>query len=118
MVVFPPSRAKLLLLLVLKWTCLSSAQAVTVTIPLTAPPSAQALSRSLVSFSLEQDRWVDWIGRGTRNPFFFNTLNNLKELAGEPARIRIGGNSEDRTNFDASVQVRQCRVRVSSDRFS
>ncbi|KAI9450139.1 hypothetical protein BJY52DRAFT_1155314 [Lactarius psammicola] len=104
MAVFPPRRAQLLLLLVLNWTCLSSAQAVTVTIPLTAPPSAQALSRSLVSFSLEQDRWVDWIGRGTRNPFFFNTLDNLKKLAGEPARIRIGGNSEDHTNFDPSVQ--------------
>jgi hypothetical protein len=104
---FLPSRAKLLVLvLVLNWTYLSPALAVTVNIPLTAPSSARALSGSLVSFSLEQDRWVDWVGQGNGNSFFFNTLDNLNGLTGEPPRIRIGGNSEDRTIFDSSVQVR------------
>ena len=104
---FLHSRAKLLVLvLVLNWTNLSPALAVSVNIPLTAPSSARALSGSLVSFSLEQDRWADWVGQGSGNSFFFNTLDNLNGLTGEPPRIRIGGNSEDRTIFDSSVQVR------------
>ncbi|KAH9999196.1 glycoside hydrolase family 79 protein [Russula compacta] len=93
-----------LLLMVLKWApC--SAQCIAVTVPLTVPPSAPVLSRSFISFSLEQDRWADWVGQGSRNPFFFNTLNNLKDFTGEPPRIRIGADSEDRTIFDSSVQL-------------
>lgn len=90
--------------LMLKWAP-TSARGITVTIPLTAPSSAPLYSRSLVSFSIEQDRWTDWVGQGEGNSFFFNTLNNLKQLTGEPARIRIGGDSEDRTNFNPSVNV-------------
>ena len=82
-----------------------SVKGITVTGPMTAPASAPLLSRSLVSFSIEQDRWGDWVGQGAGNPFFFNTLDNLKQLTGEPARIRIGADSEDRTNFNPSVQV-------------
>ncbi|KAI0293794.1 glycoside hydrolase family 79 protein [Russula brevipes] len=93
-----------LLLLVLEWAPLS-AQGITVAVPLTPPSSAPVISRSLISFSLEQDRWSEWIGQSPGNPFFLNTLNNLKALTGEPARIRIGGNSVDRTNFNPSVQV-------------
>lgn len=96
-----------LLLMVLKWApC--SAQCIAVTVPLTVPPSAPVLSRSFISFSLEQDRWADWVGQGSGNPFFFNTLNNLKDFTGEPPRIRIGADSEDRTIFDSSVQVWPC----------
>jgi hypothetical protein len=104
MTVFSPWRVKLFTL-VLIWTPIS-VQGITVTVPLTASASAPLLSRSLVSFSIEQDRWGDWVGQGAGNPFFFNTLDNLKQLTGEPARIRIGANSEDRTNFNPSVQVR------------
>jgi hypothetical protein len=120
MVVFLPSRAKLLLFF-LNWTLLSPALADTVTVPLTAPSSAKALSRTLVSFSLEPDRWVDWIGQGTRNSFFFNILDNLNGLSGEPPRIRIGGNSEDLTVFDSSVQARprvECEFRLADKRSS
>jgi hypothetical protein len=116
MVVFSLWHVKLLVLLVLEWTPVS-AQGVTVTIPLTAPASAPPLSRSLVSFSLEQDRWGDWVGQGAGNPFFLNTLNNLKQLTGEPARIRIGADSEDRTNFNPSVQVRLCLSSRHKQRF-
>jgi hypothetical protein len=104
MTVFSPWRVKLLTLILI-WTPIS-VQGITVTVPLTAPASAPLLSRSLVSFSIEQDRWGDWVGQGAGNPFFFNTLDNLKQLTGEPARIRIGADSEDRTNFNPSVQVR------------
>lgn len=79
--------------------------ALNVSIPLFAPSNTPTLSPSLVSFSIEQDRWVEWIGAPSRNEFFFNTLENLKRLSGEPPRIRIGANSEDRTIYDSSVQV-------------
>ena len=69
------------------------------------PSTAVPVSQSLVSFSIEQDRWTDWIGTTSRNEFFFNTLDNLKQLTGEPPQIRIGANSEDHTNFGQDVQV-------------
>jgi hypothetical protein len=97
-----PWHARLLLLTFGYTFCLAQ---VPVTIPLAAPATAQAVSRSLFSFSIEQDRWIDWIGQGPANPFFFNTLNNLKEIVHEPPRIRIGANSEDRTTFNPQVQV-------------
>ena len=106
MTAFSSWRVKLLMLILI-WTPIS-VQGITVTIPLTAPASAPLLSRSLVSFSIEQDRWGDWVGQVAGNPFFFNTLNNLKQLTGEPARIRIGADSEDRTNYNPWVQVRLC----------
>ena len=69
------------------------------------PSTTEPVSQSLISFSIEQDRWTDWVGTTERNQFFFNTLDNLKQLTGEPPQIRIGGNSEDHTNFDQNVQV-------------
>ncbi|KAG6843890.1 hypothetical protein H0H87_011961 [Tephrocybe sp. NHM501043] len=45
------------------------------------------------------DRWTDWAGTTSRNEFFFNTLDNLKQITGHPPNIRIGANSEDHTNF-------------------
>ncbi|KAI0249844.1 hypothetical protein BJV78DRAFT_1223807 [Lactifluus subvellereus] len=104
MVVLSLWHTKLLLLTLSSTFC--SAQ-IPVTIPLTAPGNAQGVSRSLFSFSIEQDRWIDWIGQGPANPFFFNTLNNLKQIAHEPPRIRIGADSEDRTTFDPAVQAAQ-----------
>ena len=104
MTVISPWGVKLFTLILI-WTPIS-VQGITVKVPLTAPVLAPLLSRSLVSFSIEQDRWDDWVGQGAGNPFFFNTLDNLKQLTGEPARIRIGADSEDRTNFNPSVQVR------------
>lgn len=79
--------------------------AFTISIQTTVPSNATALSPSLLSFSIEQDRWTDWVGTTSRNNFFFNTLDNLKQLTGEPPQIRIGANSEDHTNCDDSVQV-------------
>ncbi|KIM40526.1 glycoside hydrolase family 79 protein [Hebeloma cylindrosporum] len=78
-----------------------------ITIPSRLPSTAAPVSQSLVSFSIEQDRWSDWIGVTSRNQFFFNTLDNLKQLTGEPPQIRIGANSEDHTNFGKDVQFSQ-----------
>ena len=76
-----------------------------VSIALIATSNTPILSPSLVSFSIEQDRWIDWVGAPSRNEFFFNTLENLKRLSGESPRIRIGANSEDKTIYDSSVRV-------------
>jgi len=84
-----------------------------VSIPSHVPSKAAPVSQSLISFSIEQDRWMDWIGTTARNEFFFNTLDNLKQLTGEPPKIRIGANSEDRTNFGRDVQVDATHVLVA-----
>ncbi|TDL25597.1 glycoside hydrolase family 79 protein, partial [Rickenella mellea] len=65
------------------------------------------MNPSLVSFSIEQDRWTDWVGTTSSNTFFFNTLDNLRRLTGQPPGIRIGANSEDHTNFNPNVQFSQ-----------
>jgi hypothetical protein len=76
-----------------------------VTIPLSSPSGASKLSPSLVSLSIEQDRWVDWAGTSGQNSFFYNTLDNLRQLTGVPPWIRIGADSEDHTNFNPNTQV-------------
>ncbi|KAF9472125.1 glycoside hydrolase family 79 protein [Pholiota conissans] len=71
----------------------------------TAQPSAAfSISPSFLSFSIEQDRWTDWVGTTSRNQIFFNTLDNLIQITGEPPHIRIGANSEDHTDFSDSVK--------------
>ncbi|KAF8802474.1 glycoside hydrolase family 79 protein [Phlegmacium glaucopus] len=93
-----PYRAVSLLLLSQVVSCLD------VPVSLTPPAAASPVSQSLLSFSIEQDRWTDWVGTTSRNDFFFNTLDNLQQLTGLPPQIRIGANSEDHTNFGDNVQ--------------
>jgi len=93
-----PYHTLLLLLLGHLASCLD------IPILLTAPAAAVSVSQSFVSLSIEQDRWTDWVGTTSRNDFFFNTLDNLQQLTGIPPQIRIGGNSEDHTNFGDNVQ--------------
>ncbi|KAJ8521136.1 hypothetical protein ONZ45_g2122 [Pleurotus djamor] len=80
-----------------------AALALNISIPLLAPSTAPTLSPTLLSLSLEQDRWTDWSGSTSRNEFFFNTLDNIKQLTGEAPQIRIGANSEDHTDFRKDV---------------
>ncbi|KDR78669.1 hypothetical protein GALMADRAFT_244156 [Galerina marginata CBS 339.88] len=77
---------------------------VTVSVPFAAPSSAPTISPSVISLSIELDRWTDWSGNTTRNQFFFNTLNNLKQIAGEGPRLRIGGDTEDHADFSPTVK--------------
>ncbi|KAF8734682.1 hypothetical protein AX14_003112 [Amanita brunnescens Koide BX004] len=69
-----------------------------------APSNAVSPPPSLVSFSIEQDRWTDWSGTTARNTFVHNVLDNLRLKTGFPPHIRIGANSEDRTIFDPNVE--------------
>ena len=80
------------------------AQNVSLTIPSKAPSSAVSVAQDLVAFSIEQDRWTDWIGTDSPNTFWLNALENLKQLSGLPTRIRIGADSEDHTNFSFDVE--------------
>lgn len=75
-----------------------------------APSEVVAISPSFLSLSIEQDRWTDWVGTTSRNEFFFNTLDNLNQITGQPPHIRIGANSEDHTNFgsDVAVSIHSC----------
>jgi hypothetical protein len=81
-----------------------------VSVSTTLPPAAFSISPSFVSLSIEQDRWTDWVGTTSRNQFFFNTLDNLIQITGEPPHIRIGADSEDHTDFSDSVKVRYATV--------
>ena len=78
---------------------------VTISVPPSAPPNSRQLDPALVSLSLEQDRWPDWVGATSPNTFFLNALSNLAQRTGQTPWIRIGANSEDHTNFNAAVQV-------------
>jgi hypothetical protein len=83
-----------------------SVRGTSVNIPSTSPSSATSIPQDLVAFSIEQDRWPDWIGGdGSPNTFWLNALGNLKELSGKPTRIRIGADSEDHTDFSHDVEV-------------
>jgi hypothetical protein len=83
------------------------------------PSSSSSVSQDHVGFSVEQDRWPDWIRKngGSPNTFWLNALDNLKTLSGKPTRIRIGADSEDHTDFNPAVKVhlilRQALFRTS-----
>jgi hypothetical protein len=83
----------------------SSTYALNVPIPLLAASAVPRVSPSLISLSIEMDRWTDWAGTTSRNVFFYNTLDNLKQITGAPPQIRIGANSEDHTNFRQDTEV-------------
>ncbi|KIP06086.1 glycoside hydrolase family 79 protein [Phlebiopsis gigantea 11061_1 CR5-6] len=85
----------------------SSSSNVTVTLPTIAPPTSQPLSNTLLSFSIEQDRWPDWSGIDSRNEFTYNALTRLAGLTGRPPKIRVGANSEDHTVWDPTVTVNE-----------
>ncbi|KAG6812433.1 hypothetical protein H0H92_002899 [Tricholoma furcatifolium] len=74
-----------------------------VSIPLLSNSSSPCVSPSLISLSIEFDRFPDWAGNTSRNEFFYNTLDNLKQITGQLPHIRIGGNTEDKTNFSRNA---------------
>jgi hypothetical protein len=82
--------------------------ALNISIAASQPSGATKVNPALFSFSIEQDRWPDWVintTTGVKNDFTLNAWNNLKDLTGTPPWIRIGADSEDRTNFNPSVKV-------------
>ncbi|RDX48499.1 glycoside hydrolase family 79 protein [Lentinus brumalis] len=79
--------------------------AVNVSLPIDAPPDSEPLSPTLVSFSLEQDRWPEWTGVEARNNFTYNALMNYATLTGQPPDIRVGANSEDHTTWSPTVTL-------------
>jgi hypothetical protein len=81
------------------------ASAVDITVPLTAPSTANAIPADYVAFSVELDGWLQWVGKDARNQFFFNALENLREMTGVPPRIRVGGRSGDIALYSQTVDV-------------
>lgn len=80
---------------------------VEIAIPHYSTSLACPVEPDLFSLSIEQDRWLDWVGSTTRNDFFFNVLDNLQKLTGVPPRIRVGGKSQDVAYIDSNIQVSQ-----------
>jgi hypothetical protein len=83
-----------------------------ISIASSTPEGATKVNPALFSFSIEQDRWPDWVintTTGFKNNFTLSAWNNLKELTGVPPWIRIGAASENRTNFNPSVKVLSIR---------
>ncbi|KAG1725351.1 glycoside hydrolase family 79 protein [Suillus paluster] len=62
---------------------------------------------NLVSLSIEQDRWVDWAGTTEPNKFFNNVLDNLVQITNTPPFVRIGGSSEDHTDFSYDIEYEE-----------
>jgi hypothetical protein len=67
---------------------------------------------ALGNFSLEQDRWPDWVSIDTPNPLVVNELTNLARRTGTPPWIRIGADTEDQTLCNSDVNLRICACRV------
>ncbi|KAI0355952.1 glycoside hydrolase family 79 protein [Trametes cingulata] len=82
----------------------NTASGLTISVPASPPANAQSLSPTLLSFSVEQDRWPEWIGIDSRNEFTYNALQNYAALTGQPPSIRVGGDSEDRTVWSPAVE--------------
>jgi hypothetical protein len=89
--------------------CLFPGLALDIEVPYAATNAAVQVAPDLLSFSLEADRWPEWISvapnYNAKNEFTANVLNNLGALSGATPRLRIGGNTEDRAVMSGSVQV-------------
>ncbi|KAI1796214.1 glycoside hydrolase family 79 protein [Ganoderma leucocontextum] len=81
--------------------------AVNVSLPISSPSGSQSLARTLVSFSIEQDRWPDWSGVDSRNELTYNALTALGKLTGEPPKLRVGADSEDHTFWSPTVTLNE-----------
>lgn len=87
-----------------------------VSLPIQAPPTSSPLASTLLSFSIEQDRWPDWSGTSRANAFTHAALSRLAGLTGTPPKIRVGANTEDKTVWSPSVTVRAVVVCVRGGR--
>ncbi|TCD66320.1 hypothetical protein EIP91_001566, partial [Steccherinum ochraceum] len=82
---------------------LDSSYALDVSVPSSPPGTSKPLVSTLLSFSLEQDRWPDWAGTDSPNTFTRNALKNFASRTGIPPKIRVGANSEDHTVWSPTV---------------
>ncbi|KAI0642794.1 glycoside hydrolase family 79 protein [Trametes meyenii] len=78
-----------------------------VSLPESSPANSQPLLSSLLSFSIEEDRWPEWAGTNSRNEFTYNALQNYASLTGQPPSIRVGGDSADRTTWSPTVALNE-----------
>ncbi|KAJ3753512.1 glycoside hydrolase family 79 protein [Lentinula raphanica] len=90
------------------------ARAINVSVPLGISSNTTEVSPSHISFSIEQDRWTDWVGATVKNEFFSNAITNLAELTGQPPRFRIGADSEDHTDFQPGLNFSELVFPVPS----
>ncbi|KZT63900.1 glycoside hydrolase family 79 protein [Daedalea quercina L-15889] len=80
---------------------------VSVDVPVLEPTKSLPLASTLLSFSIEQDRWPDWSGIDERNEFTYSALSTYANLTGQPPKIRVGADSEDHTVWSPSVTINE-----------
>ncbi|KZT74569.1 glycoside hydrolase family 79 protein [Daedalea quercina L-15889] len=93
--------------LVLSVVSVADASNVSVDVPVLAPSKSLPLASTLLSFSIEQDRWPDWSGIDERNEFTYSALMTYANLTGQPPKIRVGADSEDRTVWSPTVTINE-----------
>ena len=101
----PPKLTNILLHFLFASTVTVDVQSIVISLPLSPSSDTVLLDPSLISFSIEQDRWTDWAGISSPNVFLVNALDNLAQRTGQPPYIRIGADSEDHTDFSPQVEV-------------
>ncbi|PAV16737.1 glycoside hydrolase family 79 [Pyrrhoderma noxium] len=75
------------------------AQSTTFSVPVSAPTSAVAVDSSLLSVSIEFFAFPGY----TQLQSSTKCLSNIQNLRGAPPAIRIGGTTQDRATYDASL---------------
>ncbi|TFK26568.1 hypothetical protein FA15DRAFT_588192 [Coprinopsis marcescibilis] len=76
-----------------------------VRIPVEAPPNSHSIPADFASLSIELDGWLEWVGKTSRNDFFYNALENIVQISGVPPRIRVGGKTQDRAYWSGSTEI-------------
>ncbi|KAG5651791.1 hypothetical protein H0H81_007377 [Sphagnurus paluster] len=80
-----------------------------VNVPLALAPASEApvIAAAHVSLSIEGDRWTSWSGTTSGNQFFYNLLDNIKQITGHAPNLRIGADSEDVAMYHSDVNFQQ-----------
>ncbi|CAO3674026.1 unnamed protein product [Umbelopsis ramanniana] len=85
---------------------LVAGQNVSISLPTTQPSNSTLLDQRLCSMSLEFQSLEYYAGElGHPNQFTHNVIQNIVQRVGLPPAMRIGGNTQDRTYFDPSVDI-------------
>lgn len=69
--------------------------AMTLYMPPTPPayPVGLPVNSALISFSIEADRWPEWVGQDKPNTYFLNLVNNLYNITGKAPDFRVGADT-------------------------
>lgn len=58
-----------------------------------AYPTGLPINSAYISFSIEADRWPEWVGAETPNTYFLTLVNNLYNITGKAPDFRLGADT-------------------------